>query len=289
LNTSVDCIPCFVRQTLDAARMSSVNQAVHEQLIRDVLRWLSEMDLTLSPPALAQRIHRRLRELTGVADPYREQKDQHNQMALQLLPGLRKQMATSADPMMAAVHLAIAGNIIDLGAKSGLSEAEIMETIHHAAVTEISGDANEFKHAVKQARNILYLADNAGEIVFDRLLAEQLGLERVTVAVRGRPIINDATLDDARTAGLTDIVHVIGNGSDAPGTLIEDCGAEFRSCFESADLIISKGQGNFETLSGTQQNIFFLLKVKCPVVASAVKLPLGTHALLHSKGFEPCR
>lgn len=289
MNTSVDCIPCFVRQTLDAVRMSSDDPAVHEQLVRDVLRWLSEMNMSLSPPALAQRIHRHLRELTGVQDPYRQAKEKHNRMALQLLPGLRKQMETSADPLMTAIHLAIAGNIIDLGAKSGLSEAEVIETIHHAAETEISGDVNEFKHAVKQAQNILYLADNAGEIVFDRLLVEQLGPERVTVAVRGRPIINDATLEDAITAGLTDIVNVIGNGSDAPGTLIEDCSAEFRSCFESADLIISKGQGNFETLSGNRQNIFFLLKVKCPVVASAVKLPTGTHALLHSKGFEPCR
>ena len=99
MNTSIDCIPCFVRQTLDAARISSDDPIVHEQIIRDVLRWLSQMDMSLSPPALAQRIHRRLRELTGVADPYRKQKDQHNQMALQLLPGLRTQVEKSNDPL----------------------------------------------------------------------------------------------------------------------------------------------------------------------------------------------
>ncbi len=283
MNTSIDCIPCFVRQTLDAARMSSDDPAVHEQIIRDVLRWLSEMDMSLSPPALAQRIHRRLRELTGIKDPYRMQKEQHNQMALQLLPGLRTQVETSNDPLMTAANLAVAGNIIDLGAKSGLNEHEIHDAIRHAAEKPLEGDREAFRAEVKQAKQILYLADNCGEIVFDRLLVEQLGTHRVTVAVRGMPIINDATLEDAVTAGLTDIVRVIGNGSDAPGTLLEDCSDEFKTAFAAADLIISKGQGNFETLSHCGKNIFFLFKAKCPVVAASVNLPVGTHVLWRTR------
>ncbi len=279
MNTSIDCIPCFVRQTLDAARISSADPAVHEQIIRDALHWLSEMDISLSPPALAQRIHRRLRELTGVADPYRKEKDQHNQMALQLLRGLRTQVETSNDPLMTAANLAVAGNIIDLGAKSGLNEHEIHDAIRHAAEKPLTGDLEAFRTEVKQAKNILYLADNCGEIVFDTLLVEQLGTHRVTVAVRGMPIINDATMEDAVTAGLTEIVRVIGNGSDAPGTLIEDCSDEFKKAFAASDLIVSKGQGNFETLSHCGKNIFFLFKAKCPVVAASVNLPIGTHVL----------
>jgi uncharacterized protein with ATP-grasp and redox domains len=268
-----------MRQTLDAARMSSDDPAVHEQLIRDVLRWLSEMELRLSPPALAQRIHRRLRELTGIEDPYRRQKDQHNQLALQLLPGLRAQVAASNDPLMTAANLAVAGNIIDLGAKSGLNENEIHDAIRHAAEKPLEGDRKAFRREVERAEKILYLADNCGEIVFDTLLVEQLGTHRVTVAVRGMPIINDATLIDAQTAGLTELVRVIGNGSDAPGTLLDDCSDEFKTVFETADLIISKGQGNFETLSDCGRNIFFLFKAKCPVVAASVNLPIGTHVL----------
>lgn len=279
MNTSLECIPCFVRQTLDAARMSSNNPAVHEQLTRDVLRWLSEMDMRLSPPALAQRIHRKLRELTGVEDPYRKQKDQHNQMALQLLPGLRAQVQASDNPLMAAVNFAIAGNIIDLGAKSGLHEHEIHDAIRHAAGQPLEGAREAFIREVDRAKNILYLADNCGEIVFDTLLVEQLGIDRVTVAVRGLPIINDATLVDAKTAGLDRMVRVIENGSDAPGTLLDDCSGEFRTAFEAADLIVSKGQGNFETLSHCGKNIFFLFKAKCPVVAASVNLPVGTHVL----------
>jgi uncharacterized protein with ATP-grasp and redox domains len=237
------------------------------------------MDMSLSPPALAQRIHRRLRELTGVEDPYREQKDQHNQMALQLLPGLRAKVEASSDPLMTAANLAVAGNIIDLGAKSGLKKQEIHDALRQAAEQPLEGDREKFRDEVERAEKILYLADNCGEIVFDTLLVEQLGAHRVTVAVRGMPIINDATLADAQTAGLTDIVRVIGNGSDAPGTLLDDCSEEFRSVFETADLIVSKGQGNLETLSHCGKNIFFLFKAKCPVVADSVNLPIGTHVL----------
>lgn len=279
MKTSLDCIPCFVRQTLDACRMVTDDPAIHETMIREVMAWISEMDLTLSPPALAQRIHRKLREITGVEDPYDEDKKAHNQMALDLIPGIEKAVKASSDPLVTAVHYAIAGNIIDMGAKSGLSDADIHVSIAQAAHAELAGDPELFRSEVKKAKKILYLADNAGEIVFDRLLIEQLGPQRVTVAVRGKPIINDATLEDAKTAGIDQIVRVIGNGSDAPGTMIDDCSEEFQTHFYSSDLILSKGQGNFESLNETPLNIFFLLKAKCPVVAELVGQPVGTHVL----------
>jgi uncharacterized protein with ATP-grasp and redox domains len=131
------------------------------------------------------------------------------------------------------------------------------------------------------ARSILYLADNAGEIVFDRLLIERLPAGRVTVVVRGAPVINDATRADAQVAGLDRIAEIIDNGSDAPGTVLEDCSAQFRERFESADVIIAKGQGNFETLSAAGANICFLLKIKCPVLATHTGIELGTQALIH--------
>jgi hypothetical protein len=286
MQTCLDCIPCFVRQTLDAAQMTSNDPAVHEQIMREVLRWMSDMDMSLSPPALAQRIHRRLRELTGVADPYRKEKELHNQMALELLPGLRTQVAASDDPLMTAANLAIAGNIIDLGAKSELNESEIHDALLHASEKPLEGDLKIFREEVARAKTILYLADNCGEIVFDTLLVEQLGPKRVTLTVRGMPIINDATLEDAVTAGLDKMVPILKNGSDAPGTLLDDCSTEFRQVFESADLIISKGQGNFETLNDCGKNIFFLLKVKCPVVAESVCLPVGSHVLRHGRNFS---
>lgn len=166
-----------------------------------------------------------------------------------------------------------------MGAKTGLQESDLVEAIEHAAENELTGDTEAFVSAVRNAEHILYLCDNAGEIVFDTLLIEQLGPERVAAAVRGKPIINDALLEDAVAAGLTNLVPTIGNGSDAPGTVLDDCHEEFRAAFESADLIISKGQGNFETLSDSDRPVFFLFKAKCPVVAETAGVPLSTHVL----------
>jgi uncharacterized protein with ATP-grasp and redox domains len=136
--------------------------------------------------------------------------------------------------------------------------------------------AAALRRAVAGADRILYLCDNAGEIVFDRLLIEVLPSEKITAVVRGTPVINDATLEDARATGLTEVVRVMDNGSDAPGTLLETCSPAFRDCFAAADLIIAKGQGNFETLSETRgKRIFFLLKVKCPLIARDIGEPTG--------------
>ena len=283
MKTSIDCTPCFVRQTLDACRMVSDDSAMHEKMVREVLGWMSEMDLSASPPVLAQRIYRRLRELTGVTDPYRDAKAQQNQMAMHMLPDLQAEVAASDDPFSRAVHLAIAGNIIDLGAKSGLTDADIHASLEQAASEELLGDVEAFRSAVNGAKNILYLADNAGEIVFDRLFIEQLPRERVTFAVRGAPILNDVTRIDAATVGIDTLVEVIDNGTDAPGTVLADCSDAFQKRFAEADLIISKGQGNFETLSDSPENIFFLFKAKCPVVAEQVGCSVGTQVLYYGK------
>ncbi len=283
MKTCLDCLPCFVRQTLDASRRVSDDPAFHENAVRDLFRDLTDADLSLSPPVLAQKIHRRLRKQTGIADPYIDQKREHNELALHLLPALRKDVEQSDDPLIAAAHFAIAGNIIDLGAKSGLQETDVLHAIEHAAEQPLEGDIDEFRKAVANAKSILYLGDNAGEIVFDRLLIEQLGPERVTLAVRGAPILNDALEADARMAGLHELVPIIGNGSDVPGTDLKQCSGEFRALFDSADLIISKGQGNFETLSETAGPIFFLFKVKCPVIAQTSGRPLNSHVLMEKQ------
>ena len=283
MNTSADCLPCIFRQTLDAVRRVSDDPAFCEQVVREVAGWIHTSDLQQSPPVMAQRLHRLLRESTGIADPYAEAKARDNALALSLLPELRERLVKASDPFALAVRLAIAGNLIDLGPKHDLSAEEILSSIRQVLDAPFSGDVETFRQAADNARDILYLADNAGEIVLDRLLIEALGPARVTVAVRGAPVINDATADDARAAGLTELVSVISNGSDAPGTVLEECDAEFRTRFDQADLVIAKGQGNFETLSAAPRDICFLFKVKCPVISSSVGLPLGTQALLWSR------
>lgn len=259
--------------------MISSDVMVQEQIMREVMAWTARMDLGAPPPVVGQRIHRRLRELTGVKDPYQAVKDQGNRMALALLPDLEASVAKARDPLDMALRLALAGNVIDMGVNSSVSPADLSAAVGQAMTASIQGPLEEFRKTAAEAHTILYLADNAGEIVFDRLLIAQLGPERMTVAVRGGPVINDATLADAEAAGLDQMVRVIDNGSDAPGTLLHDCSETFRRHFESADLIVAKGQGNFETLSREAHTLFFLFKVKCPVIASHVGFPVGTHVL----------
>jgi uncharacterized protein with ATP-grasp and redox domains len=282
VRTYLDCIPCFLRQTLEAARAVTDDPRIQEQVVRDVLRLTADLDLGQSPPHVGQAIHRRLRELTGASDPYRAAKQQANRLAIEALPALAAIVSGSADPLLTAARLGIAANAIDMGVAAALTEAEIRAALLGSSAP-LHGDGETLRRAAAEATEILFLADNAGEIAVDRLLIEQLGPRRVTLAVRGGPVLNDATIEDAREVGLTELVEVIENGSDAPGTILADCSPAFRERFDRAALVIAKGQGNYETLSGTAAEIVFLFKVKCPLVASEVGLPVGTHALFHQE------
>jgi uncharacterized protein with ATP-grasp and redox domains len=186
-----------------------------------------------------------------------------------------------------AARLAIAGNVIDMGSNGNLTEADVRQSLSKALTEPFFGEEERFVQAIAQAKSVLYLADNAGEIAFDKLLVEQIikqvPPERVTLVVRGAPVLNDATLIDVHTVGIDQIVEVIANGSDAPGTILNDCSEDFRRRFAEADLIVAKGQGNFETLSNNPSNIFFLFKVKCAVIANLVNQPLGMQMLIHSQ------
>ena len=280
MNTAIDCLPCFIRQAIDAARFAHADDAVQEKLLREVLLTAAGMDYSQTPVAMAQRIHRVLRGLTGVSDPYREIKDRHNTLALAMLPEIRNACMHADDPLLYALRMAIAGNVIDLGASSGIGDDAIRQSILQVFSEPFEADMDAFRRALSSAGDVLYITDNAGEIVFDRLLLEQLPVRRVVVAVRGHAVLNDATMADAESAGLVGPYMVISNGSDAPGTLLDDCSEEFRLFFASAGMVIAKGQGNYESLSGQSNKVWFLLKIKCPVLARATGLPLGTHAVL---------
>lgn len=280
MKTYFDCVPCFVRQVLDSVRMTTDDTRLHEKVLREALSMASEMDLNQSPPAMAQKIHQFIRKMTGISDPYLDVKNRFNKLALQMYPDLRMRIDTSTDPMETAVRLAIAGNIIDFGVNSTVESSQVERTIAESLTDPFDRESLEvFKHAVSRAGEILYLGDNAGEIVFDRLLIEQLPCEKITFVVKGGPVLNDAVMEDAKIVGLTDVVDVIDNGSDAPGTILENCSETFRRRFDQSDLIIAKGQGNYETLSDVYKNIFFLVRPKCSVLARHLGREIGSLVL----------
>ena len=259
--------------------MVADDPVVHEHVVRETLRLVAEMPFDRSPPWMGQQIHRLLREATGNPDPYREVKRRSNALALELYPTLKQRVRASADPFAAAVRMAIAGNVIDFGCRSRLDNNEVYQAIEDAmdpqALELDDGAVDDLRLAIEQAGDILYLADNAGEIVFDRLLIEEMPTDRITFVMRGGPVINDATREDAEVAGLNSLVTVMDNGSDVPGTILESCSPSFRTRFEQCDLVIAKGQGNYETLGGEDHNTFFLFKAKCPVIARDVGREVG--------------
>jgi uncharacterized protein with ATP-grasp and redox domains len=274
--TSIDCIPCFVRQAAEAVALAVVDPSGQEKAMRAILHALADADWRESPPVIAQHLHRIIRHETGVSDPYRVVKEQMNAQAADALPVCAGSIVSASDPREAALRVAVAGNLLDSGAKLQVNPRDLPQLVEGLQGRLLAGDPRGLFREAQTARRILYIADNAGEIVFDRLLLNFLPIEKVTLAVRGRPVLNDALLGDADVAGFTGLVPVIDSGSDAPGTVLGDCSEEFRRHFDESDLIISKGQGNYETLSGVEAPVFFLFTVKCPIVAAQIGEPVGT-------------
>ena len=284
MKTYLDCIPCFLRQALEAARMVTADLQLQDYVLRKVLRLVSEMDFNQSPPYMGWMIHKLIRQATDNPDPYQEVKIRFNRFAMDLYPQLKEKVSQSPHRFQTAVRLAIAGNIIDFGVTGDIDWKEVKETIGQSLNEPIDQEALERLQAKAfNSENILYLADNAGEIVFDRLLLEELPPKRVTLALRGSPVINDATVEDAEYTKLDGLVKIIDNGSDVPGTILKVCSERFRQLFEQADLVIAKGQGNYETLSEEAREIFFLLKVKCPVIARDIGCEPGALVVLEKR------
>ena len=284
MKTYLECIPCFFNQALRASKMLGLDEASQKRIINEIAVELPNFPLTSSPPEMGRFIYAALRKHSGIADPFKNLKEKSNRLALRFFDDMKKRAETADDPLLFSVKLSAVGNVIDYGVPVDFDlEKEILRLIDQDFTIL---DYKLFIDSLKKAGKILYLADNAGEIVFDKILIEQIKKDYspdITVAVRGAPIINDATMEDAAFCGLDEVVQVIPNGYDAPGTMLSHCSKEFLNEYQTADLIISKGQGNFESLNDKEKDIFYLFKAKCPCVAKHVDVPLGSLVMINNK------
>ena len=273
MRSYLDCYSCFIRQALDAARRARLDEAGQARVLDTVLAALRSFDPSRPPPEMAASFHAVVREAAGSDDPYRAEKERATREALALYPDLAARVAAAEDPLEVALRLAIAGNVIDLGAHTDYDLPAAVERVltQDFAVCELPA----LREALAAAPWLLYLGDNAGETVFDRLLIETLDVP-CTYAVRGGPVLNDATREDARAAGLDEVATLVDNGARVPGTVLELCSAEFRDLFARAPLILSKGMGNYESLDGRPEPIFHLLQAKCPVIARDLGVSVGS-------------
>lgn len=273
MRTYLDCYPCFVRQALSAARRTGADDAEQHAVVVGTLGLLQDVPTGATPPQIAHAVHSLVRERLGRSDPYRQAKDQSTRAALALYPRLTSLVAADPDPLEAAVRVSIVGNIIDLGHHDEVPD--LWATVERVMAAPFAVDhLAALRSALAAADHVLYLADNAGETVFDRVLVEELDLP-VVYAVKGGPVLNDATREDALAAGLGGSATIIDSGSDAPGTILELCSPGFHDAFRSAPVIIAKGQANYETLSEAGARVFCLLQAKCPVIARDLDVPVG--------------
>ncbi len=270
MTTKPQCLPCFLEQTLRAAAVMGLGEEETAGLAAGAAGVIAGMDFSASPPENSEPLYRFIAEKSGRPDPFAEIKRQSNRAALARLGKAAEAVQQADDPLAAAMSLAISGNVIDYGAHGDFDlDASIKACLQTPPVID---HRDALARKIAKAEKILYLADNAGELAFDRLLIEMIPA-RVTVAVKSHPIINDATIEDARACGIDRVAKVIENGAAIPGTVLKKCSPQLLRHFKEADLIISKGQGNFETLAGedTGRPVCHLLVVKCPLVATELE------------------
>ena len=265
--TDYRCYFCFARAFERIIEKENLSPEEKRNFASDLFGMFNTEKREFSVPAFSRDLHHFLRQYIKNSDPYKDIKRQSNDLALGMYPALKKMVLESENSFETALRLAIAGNIIDYGVSDHF---DLQAALHKVLNFDFAIDhSTELKKAVTKAKTVLYLGDNTGEIVFDKLFIETIMHPNLWFAVRGAPVINDATLEDARHVGMDEVADVVSNGYDAPSTLLEHCSAEFQELFNKADVIISKGQGNLEGLldHASEKEIYFLLMVKCDVIA----------------------
>ncbi len=274
---ALDCIPCIVNSFLRLIHSGMLPQDKKEPAMRQVLRFLANADYKKSPPALGREMHRMIRSILDNPDPYREVKEKYNKMMLDMIPRLQMIIRESKDPFDTALRLAMAGNVIDFGPQNQLDIMDNIERVVHADLA--IDDSASLRRALDKADRVLYVGDNCGEIVLDKLFVDIIDHRDMSFAVRSNPVINDATLEDARTVGLDKNTSLITTGDDAPGAVWETTSKSFKERLTSADVVIAKGQGNLEGLIDVKAPIYYILVVKCDLIGSRVGAKTGDYVV----------
>ncbi len=280
-----ECYPCMMSQASRAAELSGLKGEALAEALRECAAVIEGADTGMSPPMVAELFYGRLKELSGVEDPYRELKAESNERAMELLPRLRQEAMHSPHPLTYTLKAAIAGNTIDFGALAVPTDLE--DNLRRVMGDDpFIDDSAQLWRDLASSSSLLLICDNAGEIAMDRLLLEVIAslypVLDLTAAVRGGPAINDATLEDAKHVGLDQVCQVMTTGLAMAGVDLERCSPAFKEAFDTADVILAKGQGNFETLEGRRENIYFLFQVKCGYVSQALGAEKGAAVILHS-------
>jgi damage-control phosphatase, subfamily I len=276
----LDCIPCFMQQALRAGRMATSDEKKLKQILDETGEMVKTISMHASPAEIGMNVYRIVSEKTGVRDPYKKMKQQHLAETKSIYPELEKIVANSEDKLLTAIRIAIAGNVIDLGVKKAFNIVADVRSILKQDFAVF--DYVSFKNQLEKTKSILYIGDNVGESVFDKILIKELK-KPVKFVVRSIPIINDVTMEDAIDSGLDEVADLVDSGCKSPGIILNQSSTELLELFKTSEMIISKGQGNFEGLSDCNKQVFFLLKAKCPIISNHLGVEEGSIILKEHK------
>ena len=284
MKATLDCLACIASQTLRAARVATDDPSLQREIFNEVVARIPAMNTEETPAALSLPAYEVTARVTGVEDPYRDLKREQNAFALAMEDELREMVRSSADPLTAALHLAAAGNVIDLGVVN-TDAIDIRGAIEQVMRERFAIDHSDtFRVSLAQCKDLLYLLDNAGEIVFDKILIEELIKHTsVTAVVKSGPMINDALMADAEQVGLTSLCPIIENGGAFVGSPLHLVPQEFLDRMNQADVIIGKGQGNYETVDVFPGDVFLILRAKCEVIARHMGVSYGQVAMISTR------
>lgn len=277
-----ECVPCILNQALRFAKVSGIrDESIQFEILNGIYHEIARANGKYIAPHFSRIIQQKIQSYINIDDPYEAMKIQNIEKAAAYIPYLKTRIASSSDPLEEAVRAAILGNVIDMGANPDFN---LQNEIDKLSAGNISlEDYPMFKRDIKNAEYVLYIADNAEEAVFDKLLLEQLLPRKIFFAVREVPILNDITIEFAERLGINAMADVISSGSTLAGTDMNTVNEHFKTMFDNAPIVIAKGQGNYETLLHEKQPIYFMFKVKCSVIAEICGKPVGMSVLYYNR------
>ena len=272
------CYKCILNQCVELAFNAAPDDENRRRILVELLGHVGKESKDSTPPEMAALFYQIFARETGITDPYAEAKRKSTELAKQLYKEFAEQVANSSDRFQEALRLSIGGNVIDYGANPDFQLDSAAGKIRETAGMFLDMQALEqLRCDIQKAEKILYILDNCGEAVLDRLLINEIGEEKITLGVRGGAILNDITHAELKESALDDL-PVVDTGYAAPGVSLKHSSEKFLETMKSSDLIITKGQGNFESLYGAFDDVpvYFLFRVKCPVIASQTKAELNS-------------
>lgn len=290
MNHQSQCVPCFLRRVLNIAGLVTSDEWLNRKILGEVMQDLAHLDDKSTPAEVVHDVFKRTAKALGTVDPFAEEKARWKEDVLANADSIRARVRSYDDPFVQALTLAIAANEIDDELLANRTLKGILARPEGDVVD--SDNLDEFVASVEGAKSVLFIHDTVGELFFDRLLIEEIirarggdpgdGPSTVTSVVRAQPVLGDATREDAVEVGLDKVAHIVDPGVDCLGVPLTECSSEFRETFRSSDLVIAKGQANYQSLEGEgrtpdgeEKEVWFLFRVKCPVMARSLAVQIG--------------